>query len=44
MGRYVDFHYDNTTGSDYSTRLQCGGNHSNVVTLPSETGTLALTS
>lgn len=44
MGRYIDFHYDNTTGSDYSTRLQCGGNHSNVVTLPSATGTLALTS
>ena len=44
MGRYIDFHYDNTTGSDYSTRLQCGGNHSNTVTLPSATGTLALTS
>ena len=44
MGRYIDFHYDNTTGSDYSTRLQCRGNHSNVVTLPSATGTLALTS
>lgn len=44
MGRYIDFHYDNTTGSDYSTRLQCGGNHSNTVTLPSSSGTLALTS
>ena len=44
MGRYIDYHYDNTTGSDYSTRLQCDGNHGNTVTLPSGTGTLALTS
>lgn len=44
MGKYIDFHYDNTTGSDYSTRLQCTGNHSNVINLPSASGTLALTS
>lgn len=44
LGHYIDFHHDNTTGSDYSIRLQTNGNHSNVVTLPTATGTLALTS
>ena len=44
LGHYIDFHHDNTTGSDYSVRLQTKGNHSNVVTLPTVTGTLALTS
>lgn len=44
LGHYIDFHHDNTTVSDYSVRLQTNGNHSNVVTLPTATGTLALTS
>lgn len=44
LGHYIDFHHDNTTGSDYSVRLQTNGNHSNVVTLPTATGTLALKS
>lgn len=44
LGHYIDFHHDNTTGSDYSVRLQTNGNHSNVVTLPTASGTLALTS
>lgn len=44
LGHYIDLHHDNTTGSDYSVRLQTNGNHSNVVTLPTATGTLALTS
>lgn len=44
LGHYIDFHHDNTTGSAYSVRLQTNGNHSNVVTLPTATGTLALTS
>ena len=44
LGHNIDFHHDNTTGSDYSVRLQTNGNHSNVVTLPTATGTLALTS
>ena len=44
LGPCIDFHHDNTTGSDYSVRLQTNGNHSNVVTLPTATGTLALTS
>lgn len=43
LGHYIDFHHDNTTGSDFSVRLQTNGNHSNVVTLPTATGTLALT-
>lgn len=43
IGKHLEFHYDNTTGSDYSTVLMCTGNHSNIVNLPSRSGTLALT-
>lgn len=42
VGRHFEFHYDNTTGSDFSTILQCTGNYSNMVSLPSASGTLAL--
>ena len=44
VGKQFEFHYDNTTGSDYSTLLRCTGNYDNVVDLPSSSGTLALTS
>ena len=44
IGKNLEFHYDNTTGSDYSTALMCQGNYSNIVYLPSAAGTLALTS
>mgnify|MGYP004508637353 CR=1 FL=1 len=44
VGKHFEFHYDNTTGSDYSTILRCTGNYSNTVNLPSGNGTLALTS
>ena len=44
IGKQLEFHFDNTTGSDFSTLLRCTGNYSNVVTLPSGSGTLALTS
>ena len=44
IGKHLEFHYDNSTGSDYSTALMCTGNHSNIVNLPSRSGTLALTS
>lgn len=44
VGKYFDFHNDNTTGSDFSTRLQCSGEHGNTISLPSANGTLALTS
>ena len=44
IGKQLEFHYDNSTGSDYSTILRCTGNHSNVADLPSRNGTLALTS
>lgn len=44
LGCYIDFHYDTTTSSDYSTRLEVTGNYNNTVILPSITGTLALTS
>ena len=43
IGKHLEFHHDNTTGSDYSTILMCTGNYSNIVNLPSESGTLALT-
>lgn len=44
IGKHLEFHYNNTTGSDYSTLLICTGNYSNIVNLPSESGTLALLS
>lgn len=44
IGRQLEFHFDNTTGSDYSTILRCSGNYSNVIDMPSASGTLALTS
>lgn len=43
VGKQFEFHFDNSTGSDYSTVLRCTGNYSNVVDLPSNSGTLALT-
>lgn len=42
VGKHFEFHYDNTTGSDYSTVLKCTGNYNNIVDLPSASGTLAL--
>ena len=44
IGRYIDFHNDNSGSYDYSTRLQSTGNYGNTVSLPSASGTLALTS
>lgn len=44
IGKHLEFHRDNTTASDYSTILMCTGNYSNIVNLPSGSGTLALTS
>lgn len=44
IGRYIDFHHDNNGWYDYSTRLQTQGNYQNQVFLPTESGTLALTS
>nr|DAP93817.1 MAG TPA: Putative tail protein [Caudoviricetes sp.] len=44
IGKYIDFHNDNSGKYDFSTRLQTGGNYVNVVNLPSSNGTLALTS
>lgn len=44
IGKSVEFHFDNTTGSDYSTQVNCTGNYSNILSLPSTTGTLALIS
>lgn len=44
IGKYIDFHNDNGGKYDYSTRLQTTGNYQNTISLPSGTGTLALTS
>ena len=38
VGNSFEMHYDNTTASDYSTRLYCTGNYSNSLALPSESG------
>lgn len=44
IGRQIEFHFDNSTGSDYSTLLKCTGNYTNILNLPSSSGTIALTS
>ena len=44
VGKYIDFHNDNSGKDDFSTRLQTTGDYGNSVYLPSATGTLALTS
>ena len=44
VGKYIDFHNDNSGKYDFSTRLQTTGNYGNAVNLPSNNGKLALTS
>ena len=44
VGKYIDFHNDNSGKHDFSTRLQSTGNYGNEVNLPSASGTLALKS
>lgn len=44
IGKYIDFHNDNSGKHDFSTRLQSSGNYGNSVNLPSNFGTLALIS
>ncbi|MBT9635489.1 hypothetical protein [Segatella copri] len=44
VGKYIDFHNDNSGKHDFSTRLQTTGNYENSVYLPSYNGTLALIS
>lgn len=48
VGKYIDFHNTDTTTNDYDVRLQCNYTSSSstgvTITLPSTTGTLALTS
>lgn len=44
VGKYIDFHNDNSGKYDFSTRLQTTDNYGNSVNLPSNNGTLALTS
>lgn len=44
VGKYIDFHNDNSGKLDFSTRLLTTGNYGNSVNLPSNSGTLALIS
>lgn len=44
VGKFIDFHNDNSGKHDFSTRLLTTGNYGNSVNLPSASGTLALTS
>lgn len=44
VGKYIDFHDDNSGKYDFSTRLETTGNYGNSVYLPSHNGTLALIS
>jgi len=44
VGKYIDFHNDNSGKHNFSTRLQSSGNYGNSVNLPSNSGTLALIS
>lgn len=44
VGKYIDFHNDNSGKYDFSTRLQTTGDYRNSVYLPSHNGTLALIS
>lgn len=44
VGKYIDFHNDNSGKLNFSTRLQTTGNYGNSVYLPSHNGTLALIS
>lgn len=44
VGKYIDFHNDNSGKYDFSTKLQTTGNYGNSVYLPSHNGTLALIS
>ena len=45
-GKFLDFHASNDTTDDYNTRLACNtsAGSNNTVTLPTASGTLALTS
>lgn len=44
VGKYIDFHNSSTGTIDYSTRLQCDGDHNNTLILPTIDGNLALLS
>lgn len=44
VGKYIDFHNSASSTADYDTRIVCGGVTGNKLTLPTASGTLALTS
>lgn len=42
MGKYIDFHNSSGSSTDFSTRFMCTGEHGNVVSLPSTSGTIVV--
>ena len=44
IGKYIDFHNSDTSTKDFSTRITCNGDTQNELTLPTKSGTIALTS
>lgn len=44
IGKYIDFHNSTDTTSDYNTRIMCNNSGTNTLTLPTSSGTIALTS
>jgi len=44
VGKYIDFHNDNTSAVDYSSRLQTDGNYNNTVLMPTKDGRLLVES
>ena len=43
VGKYIDFHHTDASTNDFDTRLQSGTSGPVTITLPSSSGTLALT-
>ena len=44
VGKYIDFHNTNNSTDDYNTRIACNNTGTNTLTLPTASGTIALTS
>lgn len=44
VGKHIDFHLTDTGTTDYNTRITCNNTGSNTLTLPTSSGTIALTS
>ena len=44
IGKYIDFHNTSNTTYNYNTRIACNNTGTNILTLPTSSGTIALTS